>query len=57
MTALKSASLRGRIDEALSGISRAVYGSMAEMAERIVAAIQAMYPMLGLCLPDRAWGS
>ena len=49
---VKSALVRNRTDGAIVRVISPVYGSARETSERLVAYVQAMYPVLGDYLPD-----
>src|SRR5262249_10343807 len=49
---VKSALVRNRTDGAIVRVMSPTYGSARETSERLVAYIQAMYPILGNYLPD-----
>jgi EpsI family protein len=50
---VKSALVRHRTDGAIVRVMSPVYGSARETSERLIAYVQAMYPVLGEYLPDR----
>lgn len=49
---VKGAILRNRTDGALIRVSSPIYGSVSETSDLLVRYVQAMYPILGIYLPD-----